>query len=96
MFELGEYSIQLHEKVGEEVIKNNIDILICTGENARFIAKKAKEKMNSKDIYYVDTKEKIEALLNENAEKGDVILFKASNGMKFYELAERMINLWKK
>lgn len=96
MFELGDYSKELHEKVGEEVIKNNIDILICTGENARFIAKKAKEKMNSKDIYYVDTKEKIEALLNENAEKGDVILFKASNGMKFYELAERMINLWKK
>ena len=96
MFELGDFSKELHEKVGEEVIKNNIDILICTGENARFIVQKAKEKMNSKDIYYVDTKEKIETLLNENVEKGDVILFKASNGMKFYELAERMINLWKK
>ena len=96
MFELGDFSKELHEKVGEEVIKNNIDILICTGENARVIAKKAKEKKNSKNIYYVDTKEKIEVLLKEKAEKGDVILFKASNGMKFYELAERMINLWKK
>lgn len=96
MFELGDYSKELHEKVGKEVIKNNIDILICTGENARFIVQKAKEKMNSKNVYYVDTKEEIEVLLKEKAEKGDVILFKASNGMKFYELAERMINLWKK
>ena len=96
MFELGDFSKELHEKVGEEVIKNNIDILICTGENARFIVKKAKEKMNSKDIYYVDTKDKIEDLIKEKAENGDVILFKASNGMKFFELAERMINLWKK
>ena len=52
--------------------------------------------MNSKNVYYVDTKEEIEGLLKEKTEKGDVILFKASNGMKFYELAERMINLWKK
>ena len=96
MFELGDYSKELHEKVGKEVIKNNIDILICTGENARFIVQKAKEKMNSKNVYYVDTKEEIEVLLKEKAEKGDVILFKASNGMKFFELAERMINLWKK
>ena len=96
MFELGDFSKELHEKVGEEVIKNNIDILICTGENARFIVKKAKERMNSKDIYYVDTKEKIVDLIKEKAENGDVILFKASNGMKFFELAERMINLWKK
>ena len=96
MFELGEYSKELHEKVGEEVVKNNIDILICTGENARFIVQRAKEKMNSKNVYYVDTKEEIEGLLKEKTEKGDVILFKASNGMKFYELAERMINLWKK
>ena len=96
MFELGDFSKELHEKVGEEVIKNNIDILICTGENARFIVKKAKERMNSKDIYYVDTKDKIEDLIKEKAENGDVILFKASNGMKFFELAERMINLWKK
>lgn len=96
MFELGKYSKELHEKVGEEVANNNIDILICTGENARFIVQKAKEKINSKNVYYVDTKEEIEVLLKEKAEKGDVILFKASNGMKFYELAERMINLWKK
>ena len=96
MFELGDYSKELHEKVGEEVAKNNIDILICQGENSKNIILKAKEEMNNENIYYANTKEEIEALLEKIVKKGDIILFKASNGMKFYELAERMINSWKK
>ena len=35
-------------------------------------------------------------VLKEVIKPGDVVLLKASNGMKFYELAERMISLWKK
>ena len=96
MFELGDYSKELHEKVGEEVAKNNVDILICSGESSKYIVEKAKEKINNENIYYADTKDKIEVLLDKVVENGDVILFKASNGMKFYELAERMINSWKK
>ena len=41
MLELGEYSQKLHEKVGEEVCQNKIDILICSGKNAKYIAKRA-------------------------------------------------------
>ena len=37
MFELGKYSKELHKKVGEEVIKNKIDILIASGENSKYI-----------------------------------------------------------
>ena len=40
MLELGDYSKQLHEKVGEEVVKNNIDVLITVGKEAKNIAKK--------------------------------------------------------
>ena len=29
MLELGDFSKELHEKVGEEVVKNNIDVLIA-------------------------------------------------------------------
>lgn len=96
MFELGEYSKELHEKVGEEVINNNIDILICSGENSKYIVEKAKENMNIEDIYYLEEKDKIIELLQKIVNPGDVILFKASNGMKFYELAERVIKLWQK
>ena len=37
MFELGEHAKELHEKVGEEIAKNNIDILICSGENSKYL-----------------------------------------------------------
>lgn len=92
MFELGEYSKELHEKVGMEVAKNNIDILICAGKNAKYIAEKAKEEgMEENNIYYYENKEEIEEAIKKICLKGDVILFKASNGMKFFEIAERLI-----
>ena len=88
MFELGEFSKELHEKVGSEIVKNNIDILICNGENSKYIASKAKkEGMEEEKIYYLENKEQILKLLKDIAKKGDIILFKASNGMKFFELA---------
>ena len=88
MFELGEYAKELHKKVGKEVVKNKIDILICNGDNAKNIALQAKkEKMNPKNIYYVESKQDILKIVKDIAQKGDIILLKASNGMRFFELA---------
>ena len=88
MFELGEYAKELHEKVGKEVVKNKIDILICNGDNAKNIALQAKkEKMNPKNIYYIESKQDILKIVKDIAQKGDIILLKASNGMRFFELA---------
>ena len=96
MFELGEFSEELHKKVGEEVVKNKIDILIACGENATYIADVAKEKMDKENIYYLENKEEIEPLLEKIAKKDDVILFKASNGMGFYKIVERLVESWEK
>ena len=96
MFELGEFSEELHRKVGKEVYKNKIDILIGSGENIKHTIEEAKKEMNPENIYYFENKENIIDLLEKIAKPKDVILFKASNGMKFYELAERVVNLWEK
>ena len=96
MFELGEFSEELHKKVGEEVVKNKIDILVACGENAEYIADVAKEKMDKENIYYLENKEEIEPLLQEIVKNNDVILFKASNGMGFYKIVERLVESWKK
>ena len=96
MFELGDFSEELHKKVGKEVIKNNIDILIACGENARYIADVAKENIDKENVYYLRKTEEIKPLLEKIVKDNDVILFKASNGMKFYEIAERMVDLWKR
>ena len=93
MFELGEYAEELHKKVGIEVAKNNIDILICAGENAKYIASTAKEEgMNKKNIYYFEDKNEIIKLLEKILTREDVVLFKSSNGMKFFEILEQVKN----
>ena len=40
--------------------------------------------------------DRIEELLLKIVKPNDVILFKASNGMQFYKLAEKVVELWKK
>lgn len=91
MFELGEYAEDLHKKVGKEVAKNKIDILICNGENSKYIASQAKEEgMNEKNIYIIENREEVLKVLKDISTKGDIILFKASNGIKFFELANTM------
>ena len=73
--------ISEHKEQFEEIIK---------------IIEKAREKMKDENVYYLENKEEILEVLKEVIKPGDVVLLKASNGMKFYELAERMISLWKK
>lgn len=91
MFELGEYAEELHRKVGTEVAKNKIDILICAGENAKYIVNQAKKDgMKEENIYYFEDKNEIIELLNKKMKSDDVILFKASNGMKFFDLVENL------
>lgn len=89
MFELGEFSKELHKNVGSEVFKNNIDILICSGENSKEIVKQANEEgLSTENTYYVENKEEILKKLKDICKNGDVVLFKASNGMQFYKIAD--------
>ena len=82
MLELGEYSKQLHEKVGLEV-DENIDLLITIGKEAKYIAEKSNAKQKLEYDNLQDAIDKIKEIENKN----DAILLKASNGMKLFEIA---------
>ena len=91
MFELGEYSKEMHKKVGNEVVKNNINILICSGNNSKYIIEEAIEQgMDKENVFYCDNLNGIESTLKNIIKDEDCILIKASNGMKYYELAEKI------
>lgn len=90
MFELGEYSKELHKKVGKEVAENNIDILICAGEMSKYIIEGALKNSKNIQTYLLKNKEEITNKLKENLKKGDVVLVKASNGMKFFEICQKL------
>lgn len=92
MLELGEYSKNLHEKVGEVVVENKIDILITVGNEANNITKKAIELgMKKENIYHYNTTKEVVELLNNISKPEDAILIKASNGMHFNKIVEEII-----
>ena len=97
MLELGDFSEELHKKVGEEVIKYKIDILITIGTLAKDIAKEA-EKLGLKETYSYNTNQECINELHKFIKKHDCVLLKASNRMNFGEISEYIQgeNLWKK
>ncbi len=97
MLNLGEYSKELHKKVGKAVAENKIDILICQGEETKYIVEEAeKQGIKKEKIYKLENREQVIKKLEEISEPGDVILIKASHSMKFYEIAEKFISSYKK
>lgn len=90
MLELGNFSKELHEKVGNIVAQNNIDILITVGKEAQNIANSAK-KQGVNQVYQFDDNKEVISKLKELITADDVVLVKASNSMNFKEIAERLL-----
>lgn len=91
MFDLGEYSEDLHRKVGKEIVKNKIDILICSGNQTKYIIDEAiKHGMKQETIYYEPNNEAVKNRIKEIMKSDDEILVKASNGMKFFNIVEEI------
>ena len=90
MLELGEFSKELHEKVGKVVAENNIDILITVGNESKHIASIAKKNGIERVYTFENNKDAIDKLKKVLA-VDDVVLIKASNSMNFKEIVNSLI-----
>ncbi|QXM05810.1 UDP-N-acetylmuramoyl-tripeptide--D-alanyl-D-alanine ligase [Crassaminicella indica] len=89
MLEMGEYAKDGHYKVGCELAKNSIDILIAVGTNAEYIAKGAIEnKLDNDRVYTCKKNEEAIDLLKSILQKEDVVLVKGSRGMRMEEIVQ--------
>ena len=88
VLELGEFSQEMHQKMGEEVVKNNIDIIITVGNEAKTIANTVKNKTEKIEVYSFENNEYASKILKEKMQENDVVLIKASHGMHFEEIVE--------
>lgn len=87
MLELGEFSKDLHEKVGAEVAANNIDTLITIGTEAKYIASKANELgFDTSNTFSFDNNDSAIEYLKNNLKENAVVLLKASHGMNFAQI----------
>lgn len=86
MFELGEDEKQLHYSVGKYAADKGIDLVICIGALSKNTCEGAS------GIHF-DTKANFFAVADKLLQKGDTVLVKASNGMKFPEIVEQLQTL---
>ena len=97
MLELGKYTIEAHEAVGNAV-GNIADILVTVGARGKFIAYAAENQMDKKNIYsFVSSnlaKQKVQELIENppNGEvRGDLILVKGSQGVRMEKIVEEIM-----
>ncbi len=88
MFEMGNITEYGHRLVGKDAVENT-DILITIGNDSKFISLEAKENgISDKNIYHFETKEDAIKELDSILKEKDVVLVKASRGMKLEEIVE--------
>lgn len=90
MFELGEYAQQGHETTGRFAAEHSkTSVLICCGPMARWIYEAAQGRPELERYYFEDVAA-MEKNLFTILRKDDIILLKASHGMAFTALCERL------
>lgn len=95
MLELGEFSEESHIEVGKAVARSKADMLLLYGEEAKNI-KKGAIIIGMKNVVHFDEKEKLASYLYTNIQRGDVLLFKASRGIKMEEVIICLKEMWEK
>jgi len=91
MLELGRYSVQEHERIGEKVAES-ADVLLTLGVRARKIAEGALDNgMSEKVIFQYDDIDRAGKELLQILEPNDVVLIKASQSMRAEKVVERLM-----
>lgn len=93
MLELGDYSQSAHYDVGKMAADNKIDYLFCVGIDAKYIVDGAREN-GLTNAFLFESKEQLADKLYEITEKGDVVIFKASRGMKLEDVISTIYKRW--
>lgn len=85
MLELGDHSADAHFNAGRQAAEAGIHMLFAVGKFAEYYHKGAAENPGMVCRVFEDKSRLAEALLNE-VKEGDVVLFKASRGVKLEEV----------
>ncbi|EKD49490.1 MAG: hypothetical protein ACD_63C00125G0008 [uncultured bacterium] len=89
MLELGIYTEDGHRKVGRALVKF-VDILVTVGEKSKFMAEEARGE-GLADVYEFDTNEKVGDFIQKKLNKFDVVLVKASQGIRLEKVVKEIM-----
>lgn len=93
MLDLGEYSKELHERTAYEAVRNKVDILISVGPESKYTYQKALELgFNPDNVFWFGSNNEAIEKLNNMMQPNDVVLLKASHGLKFIEILNGILD----
>lgn len=89
MLELGTVAEELHHALGETVAEKGVDLLVTVGELGAVIAEGARKAgHNPKSIQSFETADEVGEYISGVIESGDMVLVKASRGMRLEKIVE--------
>ena len=92
MLELGDFSKEAHQRVGEKAFDTECDLVVTYGEAAENITNSFVEKGGIAKAF--KDKTELTNYLRENLKEGDTVLFKGSRGMKMEEIFTSLYKEW--
>ncbi|MCX6788782.1 MAG: UDP-N-acetylmuramoyl-tripeptide--D-alanyl-D-alanine ligase [bacterium] len=92
MLEIGKYTLEVHEGVGKSLKKLGVDMLITVGIRGKLIAEAAiRGGLSEKVVFtFMDVNEAA-TFLESEIQKGDLILVKASQGVRLEKLVKEVM-----
>ena len=91
MRELGEMSVKLHRQLGAQAAAAAPDLLVCVGQDAAHIADAAREHgLLAGRVLALNSGDQAAEVLKEKLQKGSTVLFKASRGMHFEKIVQKI------
>ncbi len=94
ILEQGNFAEENHRKVGEYAINHKINTLVTVGNDAKYIADEVRKNGNN-NVYEFENNNSAAEFLGNYILDDDVVLFKASRGMKFEEISSKLQELLK-
>lgn len=91
ILELGEFSKDIHNKIGEYISNMNFDAIILVGSEVKYIKESLyKNNLNIKNVYCFKKENDTYEFLNNYLIKGDIILIKGSHGMNLINIVNKI------
>lgn len=92
MLELGSYTEQGHQEVGQKAFETGMDYVVAVGERARDIARAARAAgMAESKVYEFPTSDEAAKFMQGRIEKGDLILVKGSQGARMEKIVKELM-----
>lgn len=91
ILELGEFSKDIHNRIGEYISKMNFDGIILVGNEVNYIKESLyKNNFNIKNVYSFNKESDTYDFLDNYLKNGDIILIKGSHAMNLIKIVEKL------